>query len=222
MGAATGRFYYGDFRLWREAIAPEERYARTLLQEFQGIDQPRVLVIAASGNAGLDLEARCLGFPNPDSKNRAGWVAVKRGVRVGMDARIHRTDPLVWVQDDTTLRVLTSVGGSPSLNVAGGHPYQNGDVVLIRRAGVGLFSLGTVTGATGTAFDIASVLIPGLVLHAIQAGDEVLLVEAYWLGMVWKDFEARSDMGWYAKEVVYSFRGSGATTYARTQAAVGS
>ena len=39
MGAATGRFYYGDFRLWREAIAPEERYARTLLQEFQGIDQ---------------------------------------------------------------------------------------------------------------------------------------------------------------------------------------
>ena len=221
MGAATGRFYYGDFRLWREAIAPEEHYARTLLQEFQGIDQPRALVIAASGNAGLDLQCRCLGFPNPGSKTKKGWVAVKRGLRVGMDARIHRTDPVVWVEDDTTLRVLTSVGGSPLLNVAGGHPYVNGDVVLVRRAGVGLFSLGTVLGATGTAFNISSLMV-GIPLHAFMAGDEVLLVEAYWAGMVWRDFEPQNELGWWAKEVVYTFRGSGALTYARTAATVGS
>src|SRR5262245_165493 len=110
MGAATGRLYYGDFRLWREAVAPEERYGRTLLQEFQGIDQARSLVIAASANAGLDLEARCLGFPNPSSKNRKGWVSVKRALRVGMDARIHRIDPVVWVEDDTRSKAVTAYG----------------------------------------------------------------------------------------------------------------
>lgn len=220
MGAATGRLYYGDFRLWREAIAPEERYARTLMQEFQGIDQPRVLVIAASANAGVDLEARCLGFPNPDSKTRKGWVAVKRALRLGMEARIHRTDPVVWIEDDTTLRVVTSLG-SPFIQIAGGHPYVNGDIVLVRRAGVGLFSLGAVLNATGTAFDLSSLTV-GIPLHAIMAGDEVLLVEAYWLGMVWRDFEPKNEMGWWAKEVGYTFRGSGASSYARTLAAVGS
>jgi hypothetical protein len=220
VAGATARLYYGDFRLWREAIAPEERYGRTLLQEFQGIDQPRVLVIAASGNAALDLEARCLGFPNPSAKNRKGWVAVKRALRVAMEARIHRADPVVWVEDDTTLRVVTGLG-APFVQVAGGHPYVNGDVVLIRRAGVGLFTLGTVMNATGTAFDVSSLTV-GIPVHPIQAGDHVLLVEAYWVGMVWRDFEPRGEMGWYAKEVAYSFRGSGALTYARTAAAVGS
>ncbi len=221
MGAATGRVYYGDFRLWREAMAPEEHYARTQLQEFQGVDQPRLLVIAASANAGLDLECRCLGFPNPGSKTRSGWLAVKRGLRLGMDARIHRTDPVVWVDDDTTLRVLTAVGGSPAYEVAGGHPYANGDVVLVRRAGVGLFSLGQVLNATATAFDLSSLLV-GIPVHAIQIGDEVLLVEAYWLGMVWRDFEPKNEAGWWAREVVYTFRGSGTSSYARTAAAVGS
>ena len=96
-----------------------------------------------------------------------------------------------------------------------------GDVVLVRRAGVGLFSLGTVSGATGTAFNISSLMV-GIPLHAFLAGDEVLLVEAYWAGMVWRDFEPRNEQGWWAKEVVYTFRGSGALTYARTAAAVGS
>jgi hypothetical protein len=220
MGAATGRFYYGDFRLWREAISPEERYARTLLQEFQGIDQPRVLVIAASANAGLDLECRCLGFPNPGSKTKKGWIAVKRGLRIGMEARIHRTDPVIWVEDDTTLRVVTGLG-VPYVQIAGGHPYVNGDVVLIRRSGVGTYSLATVLNATGTAFDISSLMV-GIPLHAIMAGDEVLLVEAYWAGMVWRDFEPRNEQGWWAKEVGYTFRGSGALSYARTPATVGS
>jgi hypothetical protein len=218
MGAATGRFYYGDLRLWREAIAPEEQYARTLLQEFQGIDQAKMLVIAASGNAGLDLHARCLGFPNPASKNRRGWVAIKRVLRVAMDARIHRTDPLVWVEDDTTLRVLSGVAGP--LMTSAPHPYVTGDVLLIRRVGVGLWSLVTATVVGASTFNAAAV--PGTILHAIQPGDEVLRVEAYWLGMVWKDFQREGDQGWYAKEVLYSFRGSGAYSYARTAAAVGS
>ena len=136
-------------------------------------------------------------------------------------ARIHRTDPVVWIEDDTTRRVLTSVGGSPALHVGGGHPYVNGDVVLVRRAGIGLFSLGTVSGATGTAFDLSSLSV-GIPLHALAAGDEAFLVEAYWLGMVWRDFEPRDERGWWAKEVGYTFRGNGALTYARTAATVGS
>ena len=108
-----------------------------------------------------------------------------------------------------------------ALTVAGGHPYVNGDVVLVRRAGVGLFSLGSVLGATGTAFNLSSLSL-GIPLHAILAGDEVFLVEAYWLGMVWRDFEPRDERGWWAREVGYTFRGGGALTYARTTATVGS
>lgn len=218
MGAATGRFYYGDLRLWREAIAPEERYARTLLQEFQGVDQPRVLVIAASGNAGLDLEARCLGFPNPAAKNRKGWVAVKRALRVAMDARLHRTDPVVWVEDDTRSKV---VGGYSTPTITStAHGFANGDVVLVRRAGAGLYAVATVGGVTADTFTVTPVA--GTTLYAIAAADEVHLVEAYWLGMVWRDFEPKGEAGWWAKEVAYRFRGSGASTYARTTAAVGS
>ena len=40
--------------------------------------------------------------------------------------------------------------------------------------------------------------------------------------MVWRDFEPKNEMGWWAKEVAYRFRGSGSNTYARTAAAVGS
>jgi hypothetical protein len=218
VGAATGRLYYGDFRLWREAIEPKERYGRTLLQEFQGIDQPRVLVVPASANAGLDLEARCLGFPNPSSKNRKGWVAVKRALRTGMEARLHRTDPVVWVEDDTRSKNVTSVLGVTITSNA--HGFNNGDVVLVRRLGVGLWSLAVVGGTTANSFTVAAVA--GTSLHAIQAADEVHLVEAYWLGMVWKDFQPEGEMGWYAKEVVYTFRGSGALSYARSQASVGS
>lgn len=219
MGAPTARLYYGDFRLWREAIAPEERYARTLLQEFQGIDQARVLVIAASGNAGLDLEARCLGFPNPSAKNRKGWVAVKRALRLGMDARIHRTDPVVWVEDDTRSKAVTAY--APGTVTAPGNDAQVGDVILLRRAGVGLWSLATVQGIPVPG-SLTILPVAGTTLHAIAAGDELHLVEAYWLGMVWRDFEPRGDAGWYAKEVAYAFRGSGASSYARTVAAVGS
>jgi hypothetical protein len=86
---------------------------------------------------------------------------------------------------------------------------------------VGSYSLATVLNATGTAFDVSSLMV-GIPLHTILAGDEVLLVEAYWAGMVWKDFEPRNEQGWWAKEVCYTFRGSGALSYARTVATVGS
>ena len=95
--------------------------------------------------------------------------------------------------------------------------------VRISAAGAGAANVQptTVSGATGTAFDLSSLSV-GIPLHAIAAGDEAFLVEAYWLGMVWRDFEPRDERGWWAKEVGYTFRGNGAVTYARTTAAVGS
>jgi len=128
--------------------------------------------------------------------------------------------PVAALVPVTALAALDLLG-SPYIQIAGGHPYVGGDVVLVRRGSVGSYSLATVLNATGTAFDISSLMV-GIPLHAILPGDEVLLVEAYWLGMVWRDFEPKNEQGWWAKEVAYSFRGSGASTYARTLAAVGS
>lgn len=221
-GAATCRAYYGDFRLWREGIDYLERPARAAVQEFEGVDQDLALVIPSSVNARLEVLVRTLGYPNPVQKDRAGFRAILRAVRAGLQARADRLDPLVWIEDDTTLRVLAAA--SPSLQTTAPHGYSTGDRLLIRRAGVGLWTLlaATVTGAdtfTGSA-------VTGTQLHAIAAGDEVLRVDAYWVGMVAQPFpqpvEPRDEGDFWNPRVEYIFKGSGEHTYSRAVATVGS
>lgn len=222
MGAPTERYYFGDFRLWREGIHHWEIPTRGVTQEFEGVDQEHALVLPASSNTKLELAVRCLGAPNPADKTQKGWRALLRALRRGLVDRSLRSDPLVWIQDDGVSDVVGSYA-APQIT-ANGHPFTNGDVVLVRRAGLGLWSLATVSSAAANTFDVAAVA--GTSLHAIQAADELFLVEEYYLGMVGQLVEPavpqtdQADV--YAPELVYKFKGSGRYDYARTSASVGS
>lgn len=222
MGAATGRAYYGDFRLWREGIEYVERPARASVQEFEGVDQDFALVIPSSVNARLEVLVRCLGYPNPVQRDRAGFRSILRAVRAGMQARADRLDALVWIEDDTTLRTLSGVAGP--LQTSAPHGYSTGDVLLIRRAGVGLWTLLTATVVGADTFTGAAVT--GTILHALQPGDEVLRVDAYWVGMVAQPFpqavEPQDSGDYWNPSIEYAFQGSGEHTYARAAATVGS
>lgn len=221
MGTPTGRLYYGEFRLWREAYEPQEVPNRGVLQTFQGVDQLEELVVPSSPNHGLELVATCLGFPNPASATTKGWVALARGLRRALWDRSLRMDPLVWVEDDTTLRVLSGVAGP--LQTSAAHGYSTGDVLLIRRAGAGLWSLVTATVVGPTTFN--AVAVTGTSLHALAPGDEVLRAEAWWVSCAFAGLEpmkAGPGGRYFAQEVVYKFRTSGRYSGTRTAAAVGS
>lgn len=217
----TARFYFGDFRLWKAADTFDAAPTRLPVQEHVGVDQDRVLVVSNTLGAGVVLTALCAGEPNPVARNQRGWKSLSAALRAGLEARGTRKDPFVWVADDTRSKAVTSYA-APTVTRAA-HGFSNGDVLLVRRAGVGLWSLVTVSGAAAGTFDVAAVT--GTSLHAIAGGDELHLVEAYHLGMAYvglqgSGLDPRGD--WLAERIAYTFRGSGRYTYHRTAASVGS
>ncbi len=214
------RYFYGEFRLWQDGLDHHELPTRGTLQTFQGVDRLRGLVIPASPGNLLGLEVRTVGNPNPSTRTRRGFRAIIRAVRVGLEARSARSDPVTWVEDSTVSDSVDSYA-APTVTAAG-HTYINGDVVLIRRAGLGLWSLATVSNVGAGVFDVAAVT--GGQLHAIAGSDEIHLVEAYWLGMVLAGAPTVAPAGpdHYAMEIRHSFLGAGLYDYARTTATVGS
>lgn len=213
------RYFYGDFALWREGIDHEETDRRGALQVHQGADRDFALVVPASPNMTAQVEVRTLGAPHASSKDQKGWRSIAQALRVQLRGRASRGDPLVWVEDDTRMKTVGSFA-SPTVTSAA-HGFSNGDVVLIRRLGVGIYALGTVGSVAANTFVLT--LIAGS-LSGIAASDEIHLVEAYWYPMVFRELRAtRADGGdWYAPEVTYSFEGSASSTYSRTSAGVGS
>lgn len=216
----TERYYFGDLRLWQLGLDHVEAGDRAGNLSFEGVDRKRRLVIPASPNVGLELLVRCVGSPNPASVDRKGFRAALRAMRVALEDRADRADPVVWIEDDRRSKTVTG-WAAPTVTCAA-HGYANGDVVLVRRLGAGLWSLATVSNVAAGTFDLTAVT--GTALHAIAAADEIHLVEGYWLGMVASSPE-RVEPGeedWWAEAIGYRFVGSGSTTYARTAAAVGS
>lgn len=220
-GAPTSRYYFGDFRLWKCGDTHLEDPTRQPVQEHVGVDNDHVLVVTNTLGQGLGLAVLCVGEPNPVATNAKGWRALKAALRTGLWARGLRKDPVTWVADDTRSKAVTS-WAAPTVTSAA-HGFSNGDVVLVRRAGLGLWSLAAVSAAAANTFNLTAVA--GTSLHAIQAADELHLVEAYYLGMASLGFVApvpdeRGD--WMAERVTYNFRGAGRYTYNRTAATVGS
>ncbi len=217
-GTPTDRYYFGDFRLWLQGIDHAELPARGVLQEFQGVDQTHGLMIPASSNTTLRIRVRTFGAPNPSSIDRKGFRSVLAQVRAGLVARSLRADPLVWIEDDTVTDTVTSFAGSTI--TAAGHPFADGDVVLVRRLGVGLWSLATVSAAGAGGFDVTAV--GTTTLHAIQPADEIYRVEGYYLGAIAEGIDTvppKDDGDFYADELAYTFATSGLYTYERTAAA---
>lgn len=226
MGAPIDRIYFGDFRLWQAALGPpSEVPKRSVLQQFSGVDQANELVVPASSNMGLELLARTVGEPNPAAKTELGWAAIKRALRQALTARSLRSDPLCYVSDPVNFGDTVGSYAAPVITAAG-HPFSNGEVVLVRRAGVGDFSLGAVSSVLTNTFVLGGVA-GGPAFHAIAPGDEIFRVDLYWLGLaVTGPPEAvppnETDGDWFAPQVTYRFRGAGRYDYARIAAAVGS
>lgn len=207
------RIYYGDLRLWGVPNAPTPVPGRTVTQEFQGSEQDRALVWASSPNSALDLECTAVAAMDSAKPTRLGLLALKRQLWTEYVSRAAREDPVIYVDDDSTAK--TASGFSGGAIQCTGHGFVDGDVVLCRRAGAGNYILGTVGSASDNAFVLTPVTgtIAGIVP---QAADDLLLVSAYWCGMVWLAVDA-SDQGWHF-DASYAFRGAPDSdeTYART------
>lgn len=221
-GIPTSRYFHGDLRLYQHGDDHVEDPQRQAAQEHQGVDQERVYLVPSSTNQSLNVQVTCLGEPHPTSVDAKGFKAQLAGLRRAKEARAERLDPLVWVAR-ADLSGAVTVWATPNLTVPG-NTFAMGDVLLVRRLGVGLWSLVTVTGVPGGGV-VAVAAVSGTTLHAILAGDEVHLVEAYYLSMVWAQLEpvGPSRFGtWVAERLAYAFRGSGRFTYNRTASSIGS
>lgn len=222
-GTPTSRYYHGDFRLLHHGEDHVEDPQLLPAQEHQGVDQDRVYLVPSSPNASVNVLVSCIGVPHPTVPNAQGWKAQVAGLRTAREARAERLDPLVWVARDD-LSTAVSAWAAPKLT-APGNTYVVGDVLLVRRAGVGLWSLVSVTGLPGGPGEVNVAAVAGTTLHAIHVADEVHLVEAYYLGMRWAALEPIGPGmfgAWVAERIRYAFRGAGRYTYNRTASSVGS
>ena len=215
---ATNRYHWGDLRLWHHGKTHIVEDAPTVEQVFQGVDRTRALIVPGSSNDMLSVEVRTLGMPNANALSQAGVKTQERAMRAAIRARRATLYPLAWTVDDTTVKAVGSFSTPTVTCVA--HGRSTSDVVLIRRAGAGLYSLATVTYVDADNFTVAAVT--GTSLHAIAASDEIHLVEWYLLGcrcVGMSPVTPTPGKGeWFAPDVAYRFMSSGQYEYSRTTA----
>ena len=201
--------FYGDLKLETElrSIIPSE--ARGNLQVHQGVDRLRALHVTTSPNYTTSLEVHCFWGPETDF-SKTGFRAREMAVREALIARSESLHPVFWIEDDALSKTVGSYS-SPTVT-SSSHGFSDGDVVLIRRFGSGLYTYGTISNTTTNTFDLGD-------SHGITAGDDIYLVEKYWAGIAYDQMGAiqPSEHGdYYAEDVTYSFSGSGDATYQRT------
>ena len=205
--------FYGDLKLETELrwIPPSE--SRGNLQVHQGVDRLRALHVATSPNYTTSLEVHCFWAPEADF-SKTGFRAREMTVREALIARSETLHPIFWIEDGSLSKTVDSYSAPTVTSTS--HGFSDGDVILIRRFGPGLYSYGAISNATTNTFDLGD-------SHGISAGDDVHLIEAYWAGMAYGQMGAiqPSEHGdYYAEDVTYSFSGSGDSTYQRTNIAV--
>jgi|SRR5688572_26088115 len=207
------RYYFGDWRLYGTPDDHFDQPERGAVLEFEGSDQDHALVIPANPNWRETVVVRLLVTPNASDRSYKGLKALVRTQRAALIVRSSRADPFVWVQDDARSK---AVGGyAAPVVTSNAHGFSNGDVLLVRRAGAGLWSLVTASAVAANTFNVAAV--PGTTLHAIAAADEIHLVEEYRLGCVLAshpDVE-RQEEPTFREGFELGFRASGRYTYAR-------
>lgn len=211
-------YAWGSLFLWREGIVDEEADELAPPQEHFGLDQDTRLLVPSSRGAKLTLPIRCLGAPHPDHlEAQKGWRATWATMRAALRARMNRSDPVVWILDGEAKKVVSGYS-APTITTSTPHGLTVGDVALVRRSGTATYTLGAVlTTPTDSTFTMAATYGA----HAIATSDEVHLVEAYWSPMLYVSaapapFAGQGDH--YAKEVIYTFVGSGSAVYRRTAA----
>jgi hypothetical protein len=203
------RAYWGDLQLPTELQAIVPQMERGSLQVHQGVDRDRALIVSTSPNLSFRLDVQCFWEPESDYSKRA-FRARERAVQQSLANRAKTAYPVVWIEADTPTRTVSGFSGSTV--TCASHGLSNGDVVLIRRNGVGLYTVSAVGGVTSSTFTVSAG-------HAIQNGDNIFLVEQYHAGCTFagmSPIEPAEHGDYYAEQVSYSFATSGSLGYART------
>jgi hypothetical protein len=204
--------FYGDLQLGSELRAIVPSQARGNLQVHQGGDRLRALVTAASPNLTTALDVQT--FIAPDSTfSKKGFRSYEMAMRGALTSRANRTDPVMWIETSTPTRTVGSFA-SPTVT-CNGHGLSNGNVVLIRRSGVGYYTLSTISGVTTNTFVVVSLSSS----HTITAGDNIYLVEQAYYGCVWQDLaemQPAPNGDYYCEMASFKFLASGSTTYSAT------
>lgn len=202
------RIFWGDLPLWRLGRMISVKETRGGLQAYEGIDALNTLVLPTSPNFSTELECHTLFDPYADASGdytRASFRATVDAMLEAITLRSYSRAPVCWIEDysDTTVnRAVTNVSGS-TLTV-GTNSFANNDWVLVRRLGVGLWTLSQVSNRTSTTVDVT-------LTHAATTSDEVLLVSQFWKNMVclgMGDLGFGKDGGHYAEDAVYTFKGT--------------
>lgn len=213
------RAYWGDLRLWYAAINYVESTPRGASITVPGIDRTEALHIHTSPNFGGDVEIHTVFLPSAltqeDHRARVAAMLTALEARAGLNQPAH---PLVWVADNARSRVVDSYA-APVVTSAG-HGFANGDVVLMRRLGPGLYGVGYVSNVTANTFTVVFENDWGGG-YAVQGGDDILLVERVWAGHGYQGMgplplDPASGGDYFAADTVYTFSGSRASGYTRT------
>lgn len=201
--------FYGDLKLPTILRGLVPTIQRGVTQTFQGADRTRGLVIANSPNWIASLDVMCFVSPETDYSKK-GFRSREMGLHAALIDRSEGYHPVCWIEDSSRSKVVGSYS-APTVT-SNSHGFSNGDKVLIRRAGVGLYTLSTVGGVTTNTFTVSGA-------HAIQAADEIHLVEQAYSSMVFSDItpiRLSPNGDYYTEEITYRFLGNGSTVYART------
>lgn len=208
------RAFFQDLKLWGVYLRPTTTDRRQV-HEHEGIDQPYALVIPTSPNHGGTVRVATVWEPG-DTPTWQTFRARERALRHALYARSDKTGPLCIVDDANKATVSLFSSGVITLASTPPYAFQVGDAILVRRLGVGLYTLATVaaigswppyTVTLGTVIQYGE--IPA---DTIQPGDDVHKVELAWSGLTFESFPelVSGEHGdYYAEEAGFVFRGLG-------------
>ena len=207
------RIYYGDLRLWRTGRYIEAKRPRGGMQVYEGIDSKDALVLPTSPNYNTELECHTLFDPTADANGdftRFSLQSIVDAMSEALVARSAARAPVCWIEDssDTTVnRSISAVAGG--LLTVGSNSFANNDWVLVRRLGVGLWTLSQVSGRTATQITVTAA-------HPITTSDTVMLVHQFWKNMVFDSNQGigvGKDGGHFSDDVTYPFKGTCPAAY---------
>jgi hypothetical protein len=211
------RAYFQDLKLWGVFKRPKTNDRRTVTQEHQGVDQDTALVIAASPNSSGQLVV--VQVWEPDTVPT--WLQFRgreKALRLALNARREKKGPVCLVDDANSATVAGVSGSVLTLTATPPYAFQIGDHVLVRRLGVGLYSLVRVEAVGAWPAYTITVSAPleaggsDGAAHAYAIGDNVHKVEMAWTGMTFEQFPELNpgEHGdFYADDVPFTFRGLG-------------
>lgn len=207
------RAYFQDLKLWGVFKKPLAAEAEAV-QVHQGVDAPTALVLPM-GNATGSLTVLNTWQPET-SLTWLDFRAREKALRAALQARQVR-GPVCIVDDAKSSTVAGVAAGVLTLTSVPPYQFQVNDYVLVRKLGVGSWSLCKLS-AVGAwpAYTVTVGVLQTSGSHTIAIGDDVLKVEISWGDMSFINFPplmGDQEAGdYFARDVPFTFQGVGDTT----------